>query len=62
MDVNTGRYTEFDQTNILFSELPDAAFASASMPSVFPPHNWPGKGIFMDGGFVYNVNVEGAVR
>ena len=62
VDVSTGKYTEFDQTNILFSELPDASVASASIAFVFPPHNWPGKGIYMDGGTVYNINIEGAVR
>ena len=62
MDFNTGRITEFDQTNILFSELPDAAFAASCLVPVFPPHNWSGKGLFMDGGFVWNVNIDGAVR
>ena len=62
VDVNTGKYTEFDQTNIEFSELPDASVASASIPLVFPPHIWSGKGVYMDGGTVYNINMEGAVR
>ena len=62
VDVSTGKYTEFDQKNIQFSELPNASVASASIPFVFPPHEWPGKGIYMDGGTVYNINIEGAVR
>lgn len=62
VDVGTGKYTEFDQTNIKFTELPDAAVSSASIPLVFPPHVWPDRGVFMDGGTVYNINIEGAVR
>lgn len=62
VEVDSGVYTEFDQKNLQFSELPDAAVASASIPFVFPPHVWEGKGVFMDGGTVYNVNLEGAVR
>jgi len=62
VNVNTGVYTEFDQNNLEFSELADAAVASASIPLVFAPHVWDGKGVFMDGGTVYNINLEGAVR
>lgn len=62
MEVNTGVYTEFDQNNIQFSELADASVSSASIPFVFPPHIWEGKGVFMDGGTVYNINIEGAIR
>jgi len=45
-----------------FSELADASVASASIPVVFAPHVWEGKGVFMDGGTVYNINLEGAIR
>ena len=41
--------------------MAQAAFASASIPGVFPPYVWEGKGIFMDGGTVYNLNVEGPI-
>jgi len=62
VNVNDGTYTQFDQKNIAFEELADAAVASASIPFVFPPHIWEGKGIFMDGGTVYNINIEGAIQ
>ena len=62
VEVDSGVYTEFDQNNLQFSELPDAAVSSASIPFVFPPHVWEGKGVFMDGGTVYNVDLEGAVK
>ena len=42
--------------------MPHAIVSSSAIPGVFPPHVWEGKGIFMDGGTVYNINVEGAVR
>merc|ERR1719468_1037543 len=61
-EVNTGAYVEFDQTNITFNELPKAAVASASMPGMFNPMVWPGHGIFMDGGTVFNINIESAVH
>ena len=62
VNVNNGEYTEFTQKNITFAQLADAAVASSSIPFVFPPYNWAGKGLFMDGGTVYNINVEGAIR
>ena len=60
-NVETGEYTQFDQTNLDFQELPKAAVASASIPFVFPPFKWKNKGIFMDGGTVYNINIEAAI-
>ena len=62
VNVNDGTYTQFTQKNLQFTELADAAVASASIPFVFPPHNWEGKGLFMDGGTVYNINIEGAIQ
>ena len=41
--------------------MPDAAVASASIPMVFPPHVWEGKGVFMDGMTAYNTNVQTAI-
>ena len=62
VNVDTGVYTEFTQKNMTFTETADAAVASASIPFVFPPYNWTDKNsIFMDGGTVYNVNIEGAI-
>jgi len=59
--IDTGQFVEFTNHNLEFSELPDASVSSASIPLVFPPHIWS-KGIFMDGGTVYNLDAEGAVR
>ena len=61
-NVNEGIYTEFDQTNITFDQVADAAVASASIPGVFPPFHWEDGRIFMDGMAIYNLNIEAAVR
>ena len=61
-NVNEGIFTEFDQTNITFDQVGDAAVASASIPGVFPPFHWEDGRIFMDGMAVYNLNIEAAVR
>lgn len=61
VNVETGQYVEFNNDNIDFSELSQAALSSASIPFVFPPNHWKGQ-VFMDGGTVYNVNMEAAVR
>ena len=60
VNVGTGVFTEFNQTNTDFSEAPDASVASASIPGVFPPHEWNGN-YFMDGGTVMNINILSAV-
>ena len=62
VDIETGDYVEFDQKNMDFYDTPYGAISSASIPFVFPPHHWKGRGTFMDGGTVYNLNVEAAVR
>ena len=62
VDVDTGDYVEFDQKNTPYYDMPQAAKSSGSIPFVFPPHHWKGRGTYMDGGTVYNINVEGAVR
>ena len=61
-NVNDGSYTTFSQNNISFLESADAAFASASIPFIFPNYNWEGKGVFMDGGTVYNINLDSAIE
>ena len=39
-----------------------AAVSSSSIPGIFPPHVWhDGRGMFMDGGTVYNTNVNSAI-
>ena len=61
VDVNTGEYVDFTRDNIELWELPHAAVSSASIPFVFPHHNWR-MGTFMDGGTVINVNVAAAIN
>ena len=61
VNVETGEYVQWTKDDLILEEMPDAAVASASIPFVFPPHNWKSKGVFMDGGTVYNINMEGAI-
>ena len=60
-DVNSGEFHVFTQKNVAINELYRAAVASASIPAVFPPYNWEGVGLFMDGGTINNVNIQGAI-
>ena len=62
VNVENGVYTNFDQTNMTFEDIADAAVASASIPMFFPPHNWEGRGIFMDGGTENNINLDSAIN
>lgn len=61
-NVNTGEFHVFDQKNTALEDLARASFASASIPTVFPPYNWEGIGLFMDGGTIYNVNIQSAIE
>lgn len=61
VDANTGIYETFDQTNVSFEELPTAVMASSSIPFVFPPQHFHGF-VLMDGGTVYDVNIDSAVN
>ena len=61
VNVNTGLYTTFDQTDTCWRDMPEAAVCSASIPLIFPPHHWEGRGYFMDGGTAYSINVESAI-
>ena len=61
VNADTGEYTDFTRDNIDVWELPHAAVSSASIPFVFPHHDWR-LGTFMDGGTVINVNVASAIN
>ena len=61
-NVNDGSFHIFDQKNTPITDLAKAAFASASIPGVFPPFHWDGVGLFMDGGTVNNVNIKSAIE
>ena len=60
VDANTGNYMRFNQDNIQFEELAQAAIASGSIPAVFPPQHFHDM-VLMDGGTVRNINVESAI-
>ena len=60
--MNTGDFTVWNQDNTDISEIARAAITSSSIPAVFPPHHWEERGLFMDGGTVYNVNMTSAIE
>lgn len=60
VDVNTGDFIAMDQTNTTFDTLAQSALSSGSIPVVFPPQHLNGY-VFMDGGTVWNVNLDSAV-
>ena len=62
VEVNEGVYTQFDQTNTNWNDLPRAAVCSASIPGAFPPQVWKNHGVFMDGGTVYNIDLEDSIQ
>jgi len=59
VNVNTGEYTPFDET-IGIENLGLAAQCSASIPFAFSPTEFEGN-LYMDGGTVWNVNIDGAI-
>jgi len=62
VDVDTGEYTLFNNTNLdYYSELAHAAMSSGSIPGVFPPQRFKDRW-FMDGGTVWNVNIDSAIQ
>lgn len=61
VDVNTGDFIQMDQTNTTFDTLAQSALSSGSIPVVFPPQLLNGY-VFMDGGTVWNVNLDSAVK
>ena len=61
VNINDGSFNKFDQTNTSYADMAKAAFSSASIPTVFPPYNWEGKGLFVDGSTATNINVEDAI-
>lgn len=61
VDVNTGEYVTFNENNTTFDDLPQSCASSGSIPVVFPPQHFKGH-ILMDGGTVWNVNIDSAVN
>jgi len=60
-EVDTGVYTLFDENNTSLTDFPKAATCSASVPGMFQHFIWEGRGIFMDGMTISNINVQSAI-
>lgn len=60
-NANTGEYHQFTNANTPYSDLPRAAMSSASIPGIFPPMVWQDT-VYMDGGTIWNLNVDGAIQ
>ena len=61
VNINDGSFNKFTQDNTAYADMAKAAFSSASIPTVFPPYNWEGQGLFVDGSTATNINVEDAI-
>jgi len=61
VDVNTGEYVPMTEKNTPFDNLAQSCMSSASIPGVFPPQQLNGY-VFMDGGTVWNLNLNTAVQ
>ena len=61
VDTNTGDFIVMDQTNTVIEDLAQSALSSGSIPAVFAPQHLNGY-IFMDGGTVWNTNLNSAVQ
>ena len=61
VDLQTGEYHEFNQSNTNYYDFGQAALASGSIPGVFPPMSMVGS-YFVDGGTVWNINIDSAIN
>ena len=61
VDANTGEFVTFDQTNTSFDDIPESCGSSGSIPVFFIPQKFKGH-ILMDGGTVWDVNIDSAVN
>lgn len=61
VNVATGEYTVWNRENITVEDLPSATLSSASIPVVFQPRPFKDQ-LFMDGGTVWNVNIDSAIQ
>lgn len=61
VDVETGEYVAFTEKNTAIEDFPKIFLASASVPFVFPMTEVNGRKL-MDGGTVWNTNMESAVE
>ena len=61
VDVNTGDFMEWNQNNTNYYDFGQAGLSSGSIPVVFPPQHFKGA-VCMDGGTVWNTNVDSAIN
>jgi predicted acylesterase/phospholipase RssA len=61
VDSNNGDYVVYNEKNTPLEELPRRYLASSSVPFVFPSQLIEGR-TMMDGGTVWNTNLESAVE
>lgn len=61
VDVGTGEFIEFTQANTNYFDFGQASLSSGSIPGVFPPQHFQGH-VLMDGGTVWDTNVDSAIK
>lgn len=61
VDANTGEYVAMTRDNTPFENLAQSSMSSASIPVVFPNQHLNGYN-FMDGGTVWDLNLDTAVQ
>lgn len=60
VDSNTGKYITFTESNTALEDMPSRIVSSASIPFVFP-HRHIDNMTLMDGGTVWNINMDSAI-
>lgn len=60
-DANTGEFVEWNQKNTNYYDFGQAGLSSGSIPVVFPPQVFQGA-TCMDGGTVWNTNIDSAIN
>lgn len=61
VDVQTGEYIAMTHENTSFDNLAQSCMSSGSIPVIFPPQ-FIGEHVYMDGGTVWNMNLQSAVE
>ena len=60
-NVDKGNYEVFTKERVALSDMPVIAMASGSIPTVFPNQHYRGMNL-MDGGTIWDVNIDSAVN
>ena len=61
LDIGSGEFVEFNQTNTNYYDFAQAGLSSGSIPVVFPPQHFENH-VLNDGGTVWNVNIDSALN